>query len=381
MTPLRVLHVLPRVVTESSGPSHTVPHLCRALSERRVNVELKVLEPLPDRELPFPATAYPTLPLPGCYRLGVSPKMAEAIRSAAEQVAVIHGHSLWMMPNVYPGPAARAAGCKLVISPRGTLEPWAWQRSRWRKELLWRLGQRSTLIAADLLHATAASEYESIRSRGFAQPVAVIPNGVDIPDELPPRPEQGPRTLLFLSRIHPKKQVDRLLHVWQRLEPQFSDWRLSIAGPLMTQHGEKMQRLARTLGLKAVDFPGELVGDAKWRAYEFADLFVLPTRTENFGLVIAESLAAGTPVITTKGAPWSDLLTFRCGWWIPDSEQDLEGTLRAAMKQPRTKLTEMGLRGREWMQRDFSWRGVAGKMLTTYRWLLNEVDRPEWIMI
>jgi glycosyltransferase involved in cell wall biosynthesis len=381
MTPLRIIHVVPRVVAESSGPSHTVPHLCRSLADLGAEVELKVLEPLPGRTLPFPATAYPTLPLPGAYRLGVSPSLARALEAQADTVDIIHSHSLWMMPNIYPGQAIRRGGCKLVISPRGTLGTWAWQRSRWRKALVWRLGQRATLEAADLLHATASSEYEAIRGRGLRQPVAVIPNGVEIPDAIPlGKGTDTGRTLLFLSRIHPTKQVDRLLRVWHRLESLYLDWSLTIAGPLGTSYAMGMKDLARSLALRRVSFAGELSGQAKWQAYGNADLFVLPTHSENFGLAIAEALAAGTPVITTRGAPWPGLETHGCGWWIADDEAALEATLRQAMARPVAELAAMGERGRAWIERDFSWAHVAERMAASYRWLLGRGDRPDCVL-
>ena len=380
MGQIRAIHVVPRVIAESSGPSHVVPHLCRALADEGLDIALKVLEPLPARALPFPVTAYPTLPLPGMYRLGVSPPMARALNAAAQDADIIHSHSLWMMPNIYVERAARRGGCKLVVSPHGTLEPWAWQRARWRKAPIWWLGQRRAVQAADLLHATAESEYDSIRAQDLAQPVAIIPNGVTIPANPPHRPDGvGERTLLFLSRIHPKKQVGRLLGVWQRLERVFADWRLVIAGPLGGPYSLSMVTLARNLGLQRAYFIGEVVGEAKWDAYGAADLFVLPTRSENFGLTIAEALAAGTPVITTRGAPWGELKSRGCGWWIPDDEGELEATLHQAMTRPRAELKTMGALGRQWMEQEFSWSLIGEKMAASYRWLLGDADRPDWI--
>jgi len=377
---VRIIHVVPRVIEESSGPSHTVPLLCRALTDESFDIELKVLEPLPVRPLPFPVKAYPTLPLPAAYRLGVSPQMARALNASALNAEIIHNHGLWMMPNIYPERAARVGGCKLVMSPRGTLEPWAWQRSRLRKTVVWWLGQRRAMWAADLLHATAESEYESIRARGFATPVAIIPNGVTVPADLPRRPKEiGQRTLLFLSRIHPIKQLDRLLRVWQRLECSFPDWRLVIAGPLGDPYAKSMEAMARNLRLNRTIFLGEVAGDSKWNAYCDADLFVLPTRSENFGLAIAEALAAGTPVITTRGAPWRELEPRGCGWWIPDEERELEAILRQAMAKSFPELKAMGTVGRHWMEREFSWQRIGEKMATTYRWLLSDADRPDWI--
>jgi glycosyltransferase involved in cell wall biosynthesis len=141
-----------------------------------------------------------------------------------------------------------------------------------------------------------------------------------------------------------------------------------------------MQALARELRLRRVTFAGELAGEAKWRAYGTAELFVLPTRSENFGLAIAEALAAGTPVVTTQGAPWAGLLHHRCGWWVADADAELEAAMQQAMATPRTELAVMGLRGREWVQSEFSWTRVAEMMAATYGWLLGRTDRPDWIV-
>ena len=113
-----------------------------------------------------------------------------------------------------------------------------------------------------------------------------------------------------------------------------------------------METWARDLGLRRVHFLGEVVGQAKWEAFGAADLFVLPTRSENFGIAIAEALAAGTPVITTHGAPWGELNSRGCGWWIPDNEAELEATLRQAMARPRAELKAQGALGRKWVEEE-----------------------------
>ena len=115
---------------------------------------------------------------------------------------------------------------------------------------------------------------------------------------------------------------------------------------------------------------------SKLSALRGADLFVLPTINENFGLAIAEALAAGTPVITTKGAPWSDLAARGCGWWIEPETAALSEALRSAMGMPRSTLNEMGKRGRTWMVQDFSWEVIAQEMLAVYRWLSGNDNKP-----
>jgi glycosyltransferase involved in cell wall biosynthesis len=115
------------------------------------------------------------------------------------------------------------------------------------------------------------------------------------------------------------------------------------------------------------------------QAYRTASLFVLPTHSENFGVAVAEALAAGCPVITTRGAPWSDLAEKRAGWWIPVGVDPLRRALEEAMSKHPIDLAEMGARGRAWMERDFSWRQITEQMIESYRWIREGGARPQWI--
>jgi glycosyltransferase involved in cell wall biosynthesis len=132
--------------------------------------------------------------------------------------------------------------------------------------------------------------------------------------------------------------------------------------------------LAIALGLTRVSVEGPIYGDAKTTAYEDADVFVLSTLNENFGLTVAEALAAGTPVISTKGAPWSGLESEGCGWWIDQGVEPLAAALARTMGLPREALKAMGNKGREWMMRDFSWDRVAHDMLDVYLWLAQRTE-------
>jgi len=140
-----------------------------------------------------------------------------------------------------------------------------------------------------------------------------------------------------------------------------------------------MRALASTLNLTRVHFGGPLYGEDKLSAYRDADLFVLPSHSENFGVTVAEALVAGTPAIVTKGAPWEGLETHRAGWWIDGGVDALVAALRQAMSESSDELAQRGLSGREWMIRDFSWTTVGIRMDQTYRWLIDGGKAPSWV--
>jgi len=370
-----ILHTLSAIGIEASGPSYSVPRLCEALIRAGAEATLAVLDWIPGIAAPEYVKRFP-LGF-GPRRLGRSPAMArwlvERVRSG--EVQVIHNHGLWMMPNVYPGWARKAGDARQVVSPRGTLSEWALDHHGARKRIFWVLLQRQALARADCFHVTAESECEEVRRLGFRQPVAVLPNGIDVPPCEKPAP--GPRRrLLYLGRIHKKKGIDLLLQAWRAVAPKFRGWDLIVAGPDDGGYLGEMQRLAGDLGLQRVSFPGPVYGDDKLRMYRSADLYVLPTYSDNFAVTVAEALAAGTPAIVSKGAPWSGLDKEGAGWWVEIGVDPLVAALETALTQPSEVLRAMGACGREWMIRDFSWEAIGRQLASVYRWLCGQEERP-----
>jgi glycosyltransferase involved in cell wall biosynthesis len=199
----------------------------------------------------------------------------------------------------------------------------------------------------------------------------VIPNGIDLPEppKDPPPFAQPKRVVLSLGRIHPKKGLERLVRAWARLEPQHPDWHLRIVGPDELGHAGELRAMAMNLKLIRISVEPPIYGDSKFFAYYGADVFVLPTLNENFGVTVAEALSTGTPVIATKGAPWTGLVENGCGWWIDHGVDPLAGALAQAMAMSRSALAAMGAKGRAWMARDFSWDRIGSEMINVYRWL------------
>ncbi|MEM7583038.1 MAG: glycosyltransferase [Acidobacteriota bacterium] len=371
--------MVPYIRDEASGPSYSVPALCQALAALGNEVELHVLLGNPPEDARYRCITHGEWAWPR--RLHISPQLKRALADRVTRFDILHNHGLWTLANVYPGQVVtRGSGCRLVASPRGTLASWALQQGRWRKRLMWWLCQANTLRRAACLHATSEAEYRDLRAAGLRAPVALIPNGIDIPPASDAEPRSEPsRRLLFLGRLHPVKGVDVLLGAWRAVQESFPNWELHIVGPSEDGTLEKMQRLGRDLGVERVDFPGPVYGDAKRAAYRSADLFVLPSHTENFGVAVAEALAHGLPAIVSRNAPWPGLETHGCGWWIEQGESALAECLGHAMALPRPELAQRGAQGRAWMERDFSWQQVGDRMQTTYHWLIEGGAPPSWV--
>jgi glycosyltransferase involved in cell wall biosynthesis len=275
--------------------------------------------------------------------------------------------------------AARDAGCTTVLSARGMLEPWALNHKRLKKWLAWHLYQKKDLVRVNAFHATSFQEMNSIRKLGFNQPVIVLPNGVDLPVEATCDERSScPRILLFLSRINPKKGLDILIAAWSRLRPK--GWKLIIAGNNDANYCPHLMKMIRDGNVTdSVEYVGAVFGEAKSRLFRKASMFILPSYSENFGIVVAEAMAFGLPVIATHGAPWEELPLRGCGWHVPANTESLQDVLSSALSLNSEQLAEMGSRGRAFCQAAFSWRKIGEEMVSAYRYLLGQDSKPECV--
>jgi glycosyltransferase involved in cell wall biosynthesis len=319
--------------------------------------------------------------LPILRNLRISSALSSELRNLAINTDVIHNHGLWLMPNVQAGWAATRARKPLVVSPRGMLSPAALAFSCQKKRVFWRLLQGATMRRAPCIHATSEQEYQDIRGFGLRNPISVIPNGIDLPEPVatPIRTAQPRRVVLSLGRIHPIKGLDVLVRAWAQTEPARPAWELRIIGPGETAYRDQLSALVAGLRLTRVSIEEPAYGEAKQAAYHDADLFVLPTTSENFGLAVAEALAAGTPAIASKGAPWRGLESEGCGWWIDHGVEPLAAALANATAMSSEALEAMGSKGRAWIARDFSWERVARDMTDLYRWLIGKAEAPSCV--
>lgn len=358
---MKVLHIISSLDVKTGGPARSVPQTCIELAKLGLHIEI-IAQPSSN---PVDIPEIPNLKII-FYTYSELIKFAKDLSNT--NYDLIHLQHIWAPYIPIMANAARKKGIPYIITPRGMLEPWIMARNSWKKKLAMMLYQRKDLNKASLLHATAEMEADSIRKLGFKNPIAVIPNGIDLSDLPAPKREYGNKKMVFLSRIHPKKGIELLLEAWNQIN--IGDWTLEIAGDGEPAYIESIKQRIDFLTLKSVKLVGPRYGEEKWNFIKSADIFVLPTFSENFGIVVAEALAMGVPVITTQGTPWQELETFNCGWWIDLSLETLKANLEIAMKCNSKALIEMGNNGTELISRKYDIKAVALQLTEEYQKLI-----------
>lgn len=361
------------------GPSRSVPILAKGLSEigcdtilmtrETANMNFHVLEEGSNVHI---------IVLPYSIRYDELEKTI-----LAGHYDVIHIQCIWTPIYHQVIKIARKHGIKYIITPRGTLEPWSMSKKRLKKCLAMMLYQRSDLHHADAILATADLEAQHIRELGFKNPIAIIPNGIDI-SEYRCRPvitkNKVKKQLLFLSRIHEKKGLELLISAWETLQSKYPDWNVLIAG-----NGEKqyIQQLRKIINEKSLENSIRIVppvfGEEKRELYSESSLFVLPSYSENFGMVIAEAMSCGVPVITTTGTPWEELNKMGIGWCINLSVENLIEAIDNALSLGCDQLFDLGQKCHDYVANKYQYIKVAENNLVLYRWLLNPLSQIDFL--
>jgi glycosyltransferase involved in cell wall biosynthesis len=373
------MHVIAGLHPKHGGPSRCVPRLCLALNHGGCDTSIQTLyEGCSSSHAS--ATYYAASRMPVLDRLRYSKDLRSGLLSEAARADIVHSHGLWSIPNVYAGRAASEAVKPLIVSAHGMLAAQALARLPHIKRLFWSMVQGPAYSGVAIWHATSPDEALSIRRFGIKAPIAVIPNGVDVPISVADHLDRPHRRLLFLSRIHPHKGLVALVRAWGALASQRPLWKLVIAGDGDNRHRSELEQLIQSIAAPRISFVGAVDGKEKDRLYAASDLFVLPSKSENFGLVVAEALAAGVPVIVSKQAPWQEVERYGCGWCTDTDSQALAASILRATALSPAERRSMGERGRAWMAHNYGWASVAERMIDVYGWLLGKNDRPEFIV-
>jgi len=394
---IHVIHTLGGIGPAYGGPSVSVPKLCSALASRE-GTTVHLIIPAEPGEPPFDGMKdgffLRTLRFVGPNSFRVTPSLARQVRNTAQGKAVIHCHGIWMHPHWAAAKAAHQAGCPAVVSPRGMFQPWAMQRGGAGKRLLRSLVVDRYLRRCALFHALTAQELSEIRGEGLRQPVAVVPNGTDLPaDPLQAGRERAgnrfpqfkeKQLCLFLSRLHPKKNLPVLLQAWAGLggKPGAEAWHLGIAGEGDAGYVEALQKQAAELRIAdKVSFLGGIYGAVKSDLLSAADCFVLPSLSEGFSMAVLEACAHAVPVVLTPGCNFPELARAGAGIEAPPTAGTLAGAMLQIMAMNEDGRRRMGGAGLELVRSGYSWPRVAERMEAVYRWLLDEGDKPADVVL
>jgi len=329
-----------------------------------------------------------TYAIKGPRNLAYSADLPQQLR--AIQPEVVHTQGIWMYFSAVNSRYCARTQTPYLVSPHGMLDPWQLRQSLGKdlkKQLALALYERRHLRQAACLHALNTSEHEAIRSFGARNPVAVMPNGVDLP-----APAQGPavppwansedrNTLLFLSRVHPKKGLDELLDGWALTQPKRHNWQLVVAGPPKdAAYGAALRAQAQRLGVAdTVQFIGGQFGERKATCYRAAQAFVLPSFSEGLPMAVLEAWSYGLPVVMSEFCNLPEGFTSGAALPVAPTPDSIAASLKQLFALPAAKRQQVGQRGYELVRERFTWAKVAADTLGLYRWVLGKGARPSFV--
>jgi len=318
---------------------------------------------------------------------GFCPKLVKALEQV--RLDLLHLHGLWMYPSLACIKWACLTKRPYVVSPHGMLDPWALRNSAWRKRLAGWAYENANLRGAACIHALCDSELQAIRAYGLRNPVAVVPNGVDLACRQAFKPPvwgaklpESVKILLYLGRLHPKKNLTRMLLAWKALarEGALEQWRLVIAGWDQNGHEAELRRLAEELGIaESVMFVGPQFGEDKSASFHRASAFVLPSLSEGLPVAVLEAWAHALPVVMTPQCNLPEGFAVSAAVRVEPDPVSIAVGLREIVGMSEDERLAMGERGRRLVEERFSWPKVAGQMKALYNWVLGGGPRPEWV--
>lgn len=377
---------------KSGGLYNSVRCLADSLQKKHVNAQILAHH---DKFSEQDLTAYQSnqpiaYALKGPSNFGYSPDLYKLL--GQQNPDIVHTQCLWMYLSKVSLDFHQKFQIPHIISPRGMLDPWAVRNSAWKKKLVAHWFENSHLRTAACLHALCQAEADAIRQYGLSNPIAIIPNGIDLPYKKVCRQENIPKwknrvpsnkkVLLFLGRIHPKKGLLHLIEAWSMYQTEMQDWCLVIAGWDENGHRLELEGLVKKYKLEnQVLFVGSQLGDEKDASYLHADAFILPSLSEGLPMSVLEAWSYKLPVLMTPQCNLPE-------GFIVDAaiqfEPTFEGNLQALLKLKnlsKDQMLNLGANGYALVREKFTWGKVADQMAEVYRWILTDKSQPLCVII
>lgn len=308
-----------------------------------------------------------------------SSDLKEKLQNLNSPDNIVHLHSLWMYPSFILKKLSAKSNFKKIISPHGMLDSWALSNGKLKKRLILNFFEKRNLKTADCIHALCFQEYQDIRKITKTTPVAIIPNGINLPKfdkEL-----EKEKNILFLARLHPKKGIDNLIEAWKLIETK--DWNLTIVGPDEGNYEEKIGKVNENLppDKRKIKFIGGAFGKDKAQLYQKASIFILPSFSEGLPMTILEAWSYKLPVLMTKECNLEIGFNENAASKIEASVNGIRKGIEKFINLPENELNQIGLNGYNLVQKEFTWEEVSKKMIHTYKWIIEETEKPNFIYL
>jgi glycosyltransferase involved in cell wall biosynthesis len=376
---MKILHITPAFfpATYWGGPILSVFGLCNSLA-KIPKVQLRVLttdtagprfsERVKVSEFPtrYPC-GYDVFFTRRVLRSEIAPGMLWRLWPMIHWADVVHLNGIYSFPTIPTLLACRLLEKPLVWSPHGALQAtneWKGANKQQLKKV-WEKICSAVMPDRCVLHVTSEKEHATSLARLPNAAALVVPNGTDVPESLPVRRwrPDGVLRLLLLGRLDPKKGIENLLKALNQICDDAV--RLDVYGTGDSSYAGSLVSLTNNLGLgDRVRFHGHVEAEEKTKVFQAADLCVMPSHNENFGMVVVEAFSHGVPVVASRGTPWAEIESRGCGQWVDNSPEELAKAIRWMRDND---LEEMGRRGRLWMKEAFGWDSVARRMNGLYR--------------
>jgi glycosyltransferase involved in cell wall biosynthesis len=339
---------------------------------------------------PLPVHSYT---VKGSRKVGFSPNIFQKIEAINPDI--VHTQSLWMYLSYANKKYNRKTGTPYIVSPHGMLDRWQLKQSFWKdlkKNIVLRLYEQKHLEHANCIHALCQEEHDAIRAMGLKNPIAIIPNGMELPvnghhsaneEKTGIKDNNQPRKLLFLARIHQKKGLDNLLKAWSLLKPKKHNWQLVIAGETKdTDYMEQLLNQRKSLQIEnTASFIGGQFGPAKQAVLKDADAYILPSFSEGLPMSVLEAWSYQLPALTTPYCNLPEGYTKGAAIKIGTTPESIAEGINQLLSLPENERKLMGNNGYELVKNRFSWTRVANEMNELYNWVLGRADKPEFVYV
>lgn len=384
---MRVGHLVASLDAEWGGPPQTVVGIAQSTAPLGVQSEILTLTNRRSGHMlqtdASQVQAFPAGRLSAVWP-GFHPSLVSQVIDLAGRVDVLHAHELWVATTAMASLAAWRRDKPLVISVHGTLDPWAFAHHHARKAVFWRAYQRRSLAAATAVHVLTEIEAAEVRGAGIGAPCVVIPNGVacdrfglgfaERVEEYFPR-LAAKTVIASLGRIHPKKNLEALCRAFVTLRQQIpigpnGELHLVVAGDGEASYVASLRNILASAGaLEASSWPGLVVGDRKAALLARADVFVLPSISEGFSVVVLEALASGTAVAVSPACKFREVESDCAGVVAGPDAGSLTAALKDLLSDSNTgkRLEEMGTNARTLALNHYDWPVIGQRFATMYK--------------